>query len=112
MKKLLYVLLALLMISALTVTAMAEYTVAPETAAPEAGTSEAETSEVETPEADTSEADTSEDGADVNFRVDFSTLSTTLPIMGMGMLGIFLVTCVIILAVVVLGKLGGRDEES
>ena len=34
-----------------------------------------------------------------------------LPIMGMGMLGIFLVTCVIILAVLILSKLGKKDEE-
>ena len=39
------------------------------------------------------------------------TLSETLPIMGMGMLGIFLVTCVIILAVLILSKLGKKDEE-
>ena len=31
--------------------------------------------------------------------------------MGMGMLGIFLVTCVIILAVLVLSKFGGKNDE-
>ena len=39
------------------------------------------------------------------------TLLDTLPVMGMGMLGIFLVTCVIVLAVVVLSKLGGKNKE-
>ena len=39
------------------------------------------------------------------------TLLNTLPVMGMGMLGIFLVTCVIVLAVVILSKLGGKDKE-
>ncbi|MBR6782163.1 MAG: oxaloacetate decarboxylase [Clostridia bacterium] len=39
------------------------------------------------------------------------TLRTTLPIMGMGMLGIFLVTCIIVLAVVVLSKFGKQKEE-
>jgi hypothetical protein len=39
------------------------------------------------------------------------TLLTTLPVMGMGMLGIFLVTCVIVLAVVILSKLGKDKEE-
>jgi hypothetical protein len=39
------------------------------------------------------------------------TLLTTLPIMGMGMLGIFVVTCVIVLAVVILSKLGKEKDE-
>ena len=39
------------------------------------------------------------------------TLLDTLPVMGMGMLGIFLVTLVIILAVLVLSKLGGKNKE-
>ena len=39
------------------------------------------------------------------------TLLNTLPVMGMGMLGIFLVTCVIVLAVVILSKLGKEKDE-
>ena len=39
------------------------------------------------------------------------TLLNTLPVMGMGMLGIFLVTCVIVLAVVILSKMGKVKED-
>ena len=66
-----------------------------------------ETAEAVAPETESSE----EEGPKTTFGFFPATLAETLPIMGMGMLGIFLVTCVIILAVVVLSKLGGKKEE-
>ena len=116
MKKLFAVVMTLLLVLSLPVLAMAEETTtAPETsadttaeevtAAPEA--TEDPTEEVTEPESET-EAETA-------YKMQFGfypeTLLTTLPVMGMGMLGIFLVTCVIVLAVVVLSKLGGKDKE-
>ena len=116
MKKLFAVLMTLLLVLSLPVLAMAEETTtAPETSAdttteevttvPEA--TEAPTEEVTEPESET-EAETA-------YKMQFGfypeTLLETLPVMGMGMLGIFLVTCVIVLAVVVLSKLGGKDKE-
>ena len=116
MKKLFAVLMTLLLVLSLPVLAMAEETsTAPETSAdttaeevtatPEA--TEDPTEEVTEPESET-EAETA-------YKMQFGfypeTLLETLPIMGMGMLGIFLVTCVIVLAVVVLSKLGGKDKE-
>lgn len=41
--------------------------------------------------------------------ISFEQMLTVLPIMGMGMLGIFVVTLVIILAVTVLNKLTGEN---
>ena len=116
MKKLFAVLMTLLLVLSLPVLAMAEETTtAPETssdttaeevtATPEA--TEDPTEEVTEPESET-EAETA-------YKMQFGfypeTLLETLPVMGMGMLGIFLVTCVIVLAVVVLSKLGGKDKE-
>ena len=116
MKKLFAVLMTLLLVLSLPVLAMAEeVTTAPETSAdttaeevtatPEAA--EDPTEEVTEPESET-EAETA-------YKMQFgfypATLLETLPVMGMGMLGIFLVTCVIVLAVVVLSKLGGKDKE-
>ena len=95
MKKLLVVLLTLALIFALPLFAMAEE-----------ATTTAVTSEVET-EVET-ESET-EYKMNVGFYPD--TLVETLPVMGMGMLGIFLVTCVIILAVLILSKLGNKKEE-
>ena len=116
MKKLFAVVMTLLLVLSLPVLAMAEETTtAPETsadttseevtAAPEA--TEAPTEEVTEPESET-EAETA-------YKMQFGfypeTLKETLPVMGMGMLGIFLVTCVIVLAVVVLSKLGKEKDE-
>ena len=116
MNQLFAVLMTLLLVLSLPVFAMAEETTtAPETSAdttaeevtatPEA--TEAPTEEVTEPESET-EAETA-------YKMQFGfypeTLLETLPVMGMGMLGIFLVTCVIVLAVVVLSKLGGKDKE-
>jgi hypothetical protein len=118
MKKLFAVLMTLLLVLSLPVLAMAEETTtAPETSAdttaeevtatPEA--TEDPTEEVTEPESETeTEAETA---YKMNFGFYPETLLETLPVMGMGMLGIFLVTCVIVLAVVVLSKLGGKNKE-
>ena len=130
MKKLFAVLLTLLLVAVLPVVAMAEETVAEtavetavettvETAAETAAETAVETTvetAVETDEegveiiAPETEIVTDE-GPKTTFGFFPATLADTLPIMGMGMLGIFLVTCVIILAVVVLSKLGGKKDE-
>ena len=57
------------------------------------------------------EETTAEEGPKTTFGFFPSTLLTTLPVMGMGMLGIFLVTLVIVLATVLLSKLGGKNQE-
>ena len=122
MKKLFAVLMTLLLILSLPVLAMAEETTtAPETsaetaaeevtAAPETAedTAEDTAEEVTEPESET------ETEAETEYKMNFGfypeTLLDTLPVMGMGMLGIFLVTCVIVLAVLVLSKLGGKNKE-
>ena len=116
MKKLFAVLMTLLLVLSLPVLAMAEETAkAPETssdtaaeevtAAPEA--TEDPTEDVTEPESET-EAETE---YKMNFGFFPETLKETLPVMGMGMLGIFVVTCVIVLAVVILSKLGKEKEE-
>ncbi len=51
------------------------------------------------------------DGEKTNFHIDMNSLKTTLPIMGMGMLGIFLVILVILLSVMILRKLPEKKEE-
>ena len=43
--------------------------------------------------------------------INWENILTSLSIMGTGMLGIFLVTCIIVLAVVSLSKLGKKKEE-
>ncbi len=53
-----------------------------------------------------------EDEVKTKFGFYPETLLTTLPIMGMGMLGIFIVTAVIILAVVILKKFGDTSKRS
>jgi ABC-type Na+ efflux pump permease subunit len=53
----------------------------------------------------------SETDPEIRFGFYPETALVTLPIMGMGMLGIFLVTLVIILAVLVLSKIGKEKEE-
>ncbi len=49
------------------------------------------------------------------FKINIQGFLDTLPIMGKGMLGIFIVTCVIILTVILLNKLTAprknRDEK-
>ncbi len=78
-------------------------------------TTAAETTAAETTaaitEAETEAEETTEAAPKTNFGFDLGTLSETLPIMGMGMLGIFLVIGTIALTVVLLSKLPGKEEE-
>ena len=107
MKKLLVILLTLLMVMALPVAAMAADTTAEATTEVAVETDENGV-EILSPETEILE----EEGPKTTFGFFPATLAETLPIMGMGMLGIFLVTCVIILAVLVLSKLGNKKEEA
>ena len=110
MKKLFAVVMTLLLVFSLPVLAMAEEaTAAPETSAEET-TAAPETAEDVTEEAAEPETD-SETEPEIKFGFYPETALVTLPIMGMGMLGIFLVTLVIILAVLVLSKIGKEKEE-
>ena len=124
MKQIFAILLTLCLVLSLPLFVMAEEaTTAPETVeetttAPETveETAPAETdpAPIETESAPETESG-SETEAETEYKMNLGfypeTLLTTLPIMGMGMLGIFLVTCVIVLAVVILGKLGKEKEE-
>ena len=126
MKKLFAILLTLIMIVALPVVAMADDADNTEGTSSVGGV---DTTEVETT-VTTSATDTEDETyrctcencvteeettapatQTISFGFFPGTLSETLPIMGMGMLGIFLVTCVIILAVLILSKMGKNDEE-
>ena len=105
MKKLFAVLLTLCLVFSLPLFVMAEEaTTAPETIEETV----TESTETEVDGEDSSEAETE---YEMNIGFYPETLLTTLPVMGMGMLGIFLVTCVIVLAVVILSKLGKDKEE-
>lgn len=114
MKKLFAVILTLLLVLSLPLFVMAEETTtAPETladTAPEEVTSTPETAE-DTAEEVTESGTGSETEPEIRFGFYPETAWVTLPIMGMGMLGIFLVTLVIILAVLVLSKIGQNREE-
>ena len=94
MKKLFVILIALALIISLPLFVSAE-----------------ETTEGATEELTESSAVETETEYEMNLGFYPDTLQTTLPIMGIGMLGIFLVTCVIILAVLILSKMGKNDEE-
>ena len=112
MKKLFAILLTLCLVMSLPLFVMAEEaTTSPETMEE---TTDPETVEETTSAESESESET-ETEAETAYKMTFGfypeTLLTTLPVMGMGMLGIFLVTCVIVLAVVVLSKLGGKNQE-
>lgn len=110
MKKFFAVVMILLLVFSLPVLAMAEEaTTAPETSAEEI-TAAPETAEDVTEEAAEPGTD-SETEPEIKFGFYPETALVTLPIMGMGMLGIFLVTLVIILAVLVLSKIGKEKEE-
>lgn len=94
MKKLFVILIALALIISLPLFVSAE-----------------ETTEGATEELTESSAVETETEYEMNLGFYPDTLQTTLPIMGIGMLGIFLVTCVIVVAVAVLIRLGrGRKE--
>ncbi len=109
MKKLLVILMTLLLVLTLPLTVFADEAVTSHEPA-EAGTEIAE--DIATVGGvDTSEPEVEEEGPKTTFGFFPETLAETLPIMGMGMLGIFLVTSVIILAVLVLSKVGKKDEE-
>ena len=123
MKKLFAILMTLLLVVSLPLLTMAEEaTTAPETAAdttaeevtatpetsPEEITAAPETAEDVTEEVTEPESETE---PEIKFGFYPETALVTLPIMGMGMLGIFLVTLVIILAVLVLSKIGKEKEE-
>jgi len=119
-KKLFAILMTLLLILSLPVFVMAEEaSTSPETSADTAAeevTTAPETSPEEVTNAPESVTEQVTDPAgetepEIRFGFYPETALTTLPIMGMGMLGIFLVTLVIILAVVVLSKIGKEKEE-
>ena len=111
MKKLFTVLLTLLMVFALPMVAMAEGTASTETIAETVAETTEETV-FETMEETTPETEgVTDEAPKTSFGFFPATLADTLPVMGMGMLGIFLVTCVIILAVLVLSKFGGKNDE-
>ena len=112
MKKLFAILLTLCLVMSLPLFVMAEEaTTSPETMEE---TTDPETVEEITSAESESESET-ETEAETAYKMTFGfypeTLLTTLPVMGMGMLGIFLVTCVIVLAVVILSKLGKEKDE-
>lgn len=120
MKKLFAVLLTLCLVFSLPLFVMAEEaTTTPETVEETTTAPETveETAPTETDPApiETESAPETETEAETEYQMNLGfypeTLLDTLPVMGMGMLGIFLVTCVIVLAVLVLSKLGGKNKE-
>ena len=121
MKKLIAVLLTLLIsvsvlslcVAADTTEAVTEPVTEPTTEAPTVPSTEEETFHCTCPNCVPSpeEETTAEEGPKTTFGFFPSTLLTTLPVMGMGMLGIFLVTLVIVLATVLLSKLGNNKKN-
>lgn len=119
MKKLFAILLTLCLVMSLPLFVMAEEaTTSPETmeettdpeTVEETAPAETDPAPIETESAPENETE-AETEYQMNLGFYPETLLTTLPVMGMGMLGIFLVTCVIVLAVVILSKLGGKNKE-
>ena len=121
MKKLFAIVMTLLLVFSLPVLAMAEEATTAETSADTTAeavttveTSADNTAEEATTAPETTENTTepeSETEPEIRFGFYPETALITLPIMGMGMLGIFLVTLVIILTVLVLSKIGKEKEE-
>ena len=125
MKKLFAIVMTLLLVFSLPLFAMAEEATTAETSADTTAeeattvetsadtTAEAATTAPETTENTTEDSTEPESETEPEIRFGFypETALVTLPIMGMGMLGIFLVTLVIILAVLVLSKIGKEKEE-
>ena len=111
MKKLFAIVMTLLLVFSLPVLAMAEEATTAETSADT--TAEEATTAPETTENTTEDSTEPESETEPEIRFGFypETALVTLPIMGMGMLGIFLVTLVIILTVLVLSKIGKEKEE-
>ena len=115
MKKLFAVLLTLCLVMSLPLFVMAEETTTSSETVEESATAPETVEETTVAESESeSEAET-ETEAETAYKMTFGfypeTLLDTLPVMGMGMLGIFVVTCVIVLAVVILSKLGKEKEE-
>ncbi len=108
MKKLFALIITLLLVMAFPLTALASE--ATDTAVTEPVTEA--TTEAAT-EATTSDKTTTETEPEqkTNFGFYLGTLAETLPLMGMGMLGIFLVTITIILAVLALRWLGDQLDK-
>jgi hypothetical protein len=121
MKKLLVILMTLCLVMSLPLLTMAEETTtAPETVEETTTAHVEETTPAPVTVEDTAPAEDesvteNETEAETEYKMNVGfypeTLLTTLPIMGMGMLGIFVVTCVIVLAVVILSKLGKEKDE-
>ncbi len=121
MKKLFAILLTLLMVLSLPLAVAADEVVTSHDAVTDAsadltvGTGE-NGAEVLAPSEETEPDETepdneTEEAAKMQFGFHPESMKETLPAMGMGMLGIFLVTSVIILSVLILSKLGKKDEE-
>ena len=116
MKKLFAILLTLLMVLSLPLAVAADEVVTSHDAVTDAsadltvGTGE-NGAEVLAPSEETEPDNETEEAAKMQFGFHPESMKETLPAMGMGMLGIFLVTSVIILSVLVLSKLGKKDEE-
>ena len=129
MKKLFAIVMTLLLVFSLPLFAMAEESTTAETSADttveevttvetsadttveEATTVEETITAPESTENTTEESTEPETEPEIRFGFYPETALVTLPIMGMGMLGIFLVTLVIILTVLVLSKIGKEKEE-
>lgn len=110
MKKLFAILLTLLMITALPLTAFADEVVTSHDPAETAEDIVLTIGGEEISE-ETETAAGEEDAPKTQFGFYPETLAETLPVMGMGMLGIFLVIGVIILSVLILSKIGKKNEE-
>ena len=112
MKKLFAILMTLLLVVSLPLFAMAEEaTTAPETSADT--TVEEATTAPEITENTTEESTVHESETDPEIRFGFypETALVTLPIMGMGMLGIFLVTGLIVLVIMLLNRISNSVEK-
>ena len=132
MKKLFAIVMTLLLVFSLPLFAMAEEATTAETSADttveeattvetsadttaeEATTAEAATTAPETTENTTEDSTEPESETEPEIRFGFypETALVTLPIMGMGMLGIFLVILVIVLTTVLLNKLGNLGKKN
>ena len=126
MKKLLVILMSLLVLLSVmplcvaaeenTTEAATESVTEPVTEASTEASTEEETYRCTCPNCVVEEETTEVEGPKMTFGFFPQTLMTTLPIMGMGMLGIFLVILVIVLTTVLLNKLGNlgkkNEEES
>ena len=115
MKKLFAILLTLLMVLSLPLAVAADEVVTShditETSADLTVETNGDNGEELAPSEETEPDNETEEAAKMQFGFHPESMKETLPAMGMGMLGIFLVTSVIILSVLILSKLGKKDEE-